>query len=257
MKRAQVCLLTPLPINACVSATLFNVGFYQVLNSWATPSVLFPRVPRDVFATRSWREPSKLQHIRSGSTAQSTKPWEGYSRASSFMYAESDAESPSQKVKSSAAKQLPAQGIRVTAWKSPSNDPSVEAKRRAERHSGIPLAQQSHKEPALKLKNDPSQDQIYVPTQKDYPDLPRSVFTLPKMHIHNAMQGKAIGNIEFFERKDRRDRTSGIRCTVTYTFLGGDDPVTGIGEGSNKVILADESMNCLTVPRNLPRWLHF
>ena len=185
------------------------------------PSVLPSRVSRDIIATKSWREFSQSQHIRSESTAQSTKLWEEDLTALEFLY-----------------------------------PGSVEAKRRAERYSGIQVAQQRHKEPALIPKNDASQDQTYVPTQNDYPDLPGTVFTNPKAHIHNAMRGKAIEKIEFIEPKNRSNRTVDFRCTVSYTSLEGDILGTGIGEGSNKVILAIELMNSLTLPRNLLRRLH-
>lgn len=128
---------------------------------------------------------------------------------------------------------------------------SVEAKRRAEKYSGIQLDQQRHKEPVLIPKNDASQDQIYVPTQNDYPDLPRTVFTYPKSHIHNAMRGKASENIKFIQRKND------FKCIVCYTSFEGDVLGTGIGEGLNKVILAIELMNSLTLPRKLLRRLHF
>lgn len=208
------------------------------------PSVLLPRVSREILARRFWRNPRQLQHVRSGSTAQSIKTWEEDSGASPFVYGGVFSHAK-------AAKQPPTRTPCVSPKKSPqqASQDDIESRTRT-------TPQLAKDVSPISQDGNSIRDHVDFPTAKDYPGIPKSVFADPKSQIRNALQDRADFQAEFTNPSLYQHIPVDYQCTLTCKFRGGPESEIAFGRGTSKVSLADRPMNSLTVSRKSPRILH-
>ena len=216
--------------------------------------MLLPTVPREIFARRFWQNPSHLQHVRWGTTAQSIKTWEEDSGASPFLYGGSLGHAAA--AKQPIAKQPAAQTPRLSPTKSPLEASQVDIKKRERTSSAEASAPQGKITTALLSRDEnPIRDQIEFPTREDYPHVPFS-FTNPKAGISDALKGKANIQAKFTLVRSRQKEQGTRQCNVTCVFHGTHESYVGTGCGSSNVSVADRLMSRLTVSRNPQRSLH-
>lgn len=213
------------------------------------PSNLPPRVSREIFARKLWRNPSQLHQVRSRSTAQPIKFWEEDAGASTFLYNGNLSHGVT-------GKQSPAQTPPVSPKKSPRQASRVDINRQARTTPAVhSIPQQDNDSSPLSQDENCIRDHIAFPTQKDYPHIHPSVFTDPKGLILQALQGKADIKTQFTEPRLQGKTPPSYQCTLTCVSRKSDDSDVGVGHGPDKVGLADRLMNSLTMPRNPPRGL--